>query len=141
MKKKILVVEDNPDSREILGLILQRMGHDVIKAQNSKEAITCSIADHPDLIFMDLGLPDLDGVDTTAELKRNPDASHIPVVGLSAWCLEIWKKKAMDAGMVAFLTKPAPTAVLQEVIERFTQSPIHPLSGTFQTKKTIDSAL
>ena len=76
MNKKILIVEDNPDSREILGLFITKLGHQVIKASNSKEAIVCAEAEGPDLIFMDMNLPDADGVKTTAKLKQNPKASH-----------------------------------------------------------------
>jgi CheY-like chemotaxis protein len=64
MKKKILIVEDNNDSLEILGLFITKIGHQVIKACNSKEAITCAEAEEPDLIFMDMNLPDVDGVKT-----------------------------------------------------------------------------
>ena len=85
MKKKILIVEDNKDSREILGLFVTKIGHQVIKASNSKEAITYAEAECPDLIFMDLDLPDVDGIKTTAMLKQNPKTSHIPVVALTAW--------------------------------------------------------
>ena len=61
MKKKILIVEDNKDSLEILGLRVTAIGYQVIKARNSKEAITYAEAEGPDLIFMDMGLPDVDG--------------------------------------------------------------------------------
>src|SRR6266436_7425556 len=84
MPKKILVVEDNKDSLEILGLFITKIGHQVIKACNSKEAITYAEAERPDLIFMDMELPDLDGVKTTAILKQNPKTSQIPVVAVTA---------------------------------------------------------
>jgi len=85
MKKKILLVEDNNDSLEILGLRVTNFGYEAIKAHNSKEAIACVEANPPDLILMDLDLPDVDGVKTTAILKQNPKISHIPVVALTAW--------------------------------------------------------
>jgi two-component system, cell cycle response regulator DivK len=91
--KKILIVEDNKDSREILGLFLTKIGHKVIKACNSKEAITYAEAEVPDLIFMDVDLPDADGIKTTAILKMNPKTSHIPVVALTAWMSALWEKK------------------------------------------------
>jgi CheY-like chemotaxis protein len=85
VKKKILIVEDNKDSLEILGLYLTKLGHQTIKASNSNEAIAFAEAEEPDLIFMDMELPDLDGVKTTALLRKNPKTSHIPVVALTAW--------------------------------------------------------
>jgi CheY-like chemotaxis protein len=79
MTKKILIVEDNNDSLEILGLRVTNFGYKAIKARNSKEAIACAEAEPPDLIFMDLDLPDVDGVKTTAILKQNPKTAQIPV--------------------------------------------------------------
>jgi len=72
MNKKILIVEGNSDSREILGLFITKLGHQVIKACNSKEAIAYAEAEGPDLIFMDLDLHDVYGVKTTPILKQNP---------------------------------------------------------------------
>ena len=77
MKKKILIVEDNKDSREILGLFITKIGCQVIKACNSKEAITYAEAECPDLIFMDMDLPDADGIKTTTMLRtESQNLSH-----------------------------------------------------------------
>ena len=72
MKKKILIVEDNSDSREILGLFVTKIGYQPIKACNSKEAITYAEAERPDLIFMDMDLPDTDGIKQPRYLNRIP---------------------------------------------------------------------
>ena len=77
MKKKILIVEDNNDSREIMALFITKMGYQPIKAKNSNEAIALAAGEGPDLIFMDMELPDIDGVETTAILRQNPKtATH-----------------------------------------------------------------
>ena len=120
MKKKILIVEDNSDSREILGLFVTKIGHQPIKACNSKEAITVAEAELPDLIFMDLDLPDLDGVKTTAILKQNPKTSHIPVVAVTAWMSALWEEKSSKVGIAAYLLKPASPQTLKQTIEEFT---------------------
>jgi CheY-like chemotaxis protein len=93
VKKKILIVEDNNDSREIMNLFITKLGYQAIKAKNSNEAIAFAETEAPDLIFMDMELPDLDGVKTTAILKQNPKTSHIPVVALTAWMSELWEEK------------------------------------------------
>src|SRR5215813_3506929 len=111
MKKKILLVEDNNDSLEILGLRVRSFGYDAIKAHNSKEAIASVEAESPDLILMDLDLPDLDGVKTTAILKQNPKISHIPVVAVTAWMSELWREKALKVGIVGYLLKPVASDV------------------------------
>ena len=120
MKKKILIVEDNKDSLEILGLRVTAIGYQVIKARNSKEAIAFAEAEGPDLIFMDMELPDADGVKTTAILKQNAKTSHIPVVALTAWMSELWREKALKVGIVSYLLKPVSPQTLKQTIEKFT---------------------
>ncbi len=126
MKKKILIVEDNNDSREILGLFVTKIGHQPIKACNSKEAIACVEAEPPDLIFMDMDLPDVDGVKTTAILKQNPKTSQIPVVALTAWMSELWREKALKVGIVGYLLKPVTPQTLKQTIEQFTDRSLNP---------------
>ena len=121
MKKKILIVEDNKDSSEIIGLFITKIGHHPIKAKNSKEAITIAEAEEPDLIFMDLDLPDADGVKTTAILRQNAKTSHIPVVAITAWISALWQEKAEKVGIATYLIKPISPQVLKETIEEYTR--------------------
>jgi CheY-like chemotaxis protein len=121
MKKKILLVEDNNDSREIMNLFITKMGHHAIAAKNSNEAIALAEAERPDLIFMDMQLPDVDGVETTAILKQNPKTSHIPVVALTAWMSELWQEKASKVGIATYLLKPTSSQTLKETIEAHTK--------------------
>jgi len=121
VKKKILIVEDNKDSLEILGLRITAIGHQVLKACNSKEAIAYSEAECPDLIFMDLDLPDTDGIKTTAILKKNPKNSHIPVVAVTAWMSALSEEKAAKVGIATYLIKPVSPQTLKETIEEYTQ--------------------
>jgi CheY-like chemotaxis protein len=118
--KKILIVEDNPDSREILSLFITKIGHHPIKARNSKEAIAFAEAEEPDLIFMDMDLPDVDGVKTTAILRQNPKTSHIPVVALTAWIAELWREKAAKVGITTYLLKPVSPQMLKQTIAEYT---------------------
>jgi CheY-like chemotaxis protein len=122
VKKKILIVEDNRDSSEILGLFITKIGHHPIKARNSNEAIILAEAEEPDLIFMDVALPDIDGIKTTAILKKNPKTSHIPVVALTAGISALWQEKAAKVGIVTYLIKPISPQVLKETIEEYTKS-------------------
>ena len=118
--KKILIVEDHHDCREVLGLFVTKIGHHPIKARNSKEALTLAEAEEPDLIFMDMGLPDADGAETTAILKQNPKTSHIPVVALTAWMSALWEEKASKVGITTYLIKPVSLQMLKETIEEYT---------------------
>ncbi len=140
LNKKILIVEDNSDSREILGLFITRLGHEVIKACNSKEAIACAEAEEPDLIFMDMNLPDVDGVKTTAILKQNPKTARIPVVAVTAWMSEISREKALKVGIIDYQLKPVSPHVLKQTIEKFTKGsfdPAHNRSFVFSPYRII----
>jgi two-component system, cell cycle response regulator DivK len=120
VKKKILIVEDNNDSSEILRLFITKIGHRSIKARNSNEAITLAEAEQPDLIFMDVALPEVDGIKTTAILRQNPKTSHIPVVALTAWMSALWQEKAQKVGITTYLIKPVSPQTLKETIEEYT---------------------
>jgi CheY-like chemotaxis protein len=143
MNKKILLVEDNNDSLEILGLRVTNFGYEAIKAHNSKEAIACVEAEPPDLILMDLDLPDVDGVKTTAILKQNPKTSHIPVVALTAWLSELWREKALKVGIVSYLLKPVSPQTLRQTIEQFTNRSLNPADNRaleFSSDYRIDNS-
>src|SRR5262245_3218289 len=120
VKKKMLFVEDHQHCREILTLLLTIFGYHVIKAQNSKDAITYAETENPSLIFMDMELPDLDGVKTSAILKRNPKTAHIPIVALTAWMSDLWRERASKVGIRTYLLKPVSSQMLKETIEAFT---------------------
>ena len=122
--KKILIVEDNKDSREILGLFVAKFGHQAVKASNSQEAITYAEAECPDLILMDLDLPDADGIKTTAILKQNPKTSRIPVVAVTAWMSALSEERALRVGMATYLIKPVSPQTLKETIEEYTKGAI-----------------
>jgi two-component system cell cycle response regulator DivK len=119
--KKILIVEDNNDSLEILGLRVTTFGYKAIKAHNSKEAIAYAEAERPDLILMDMDLPDTDGAKTTAILRQNPKTSHIPVVAITAWISALWQEKAAKVGITTYLIKPITPRTLKETIEEYTK--------------------
>ena len=119
MKKKILIVEDNNDSREIMGLFITKMGYQAIKAKNSTEAIALAELEAPDLIFMDMELPDLDGIKTTAIIRKNPKTAHIPVAALTAWISELWQEKALRVGIATYLIKPVSPQMLKQTIEEY----------------------
>jgi CheY-like chemotaxis protein len=120
MAKRILVVEDVEDSRAILVLILQRYcGYETIEAVTGMEAIEKAIAEKPDLIVMDLGLPDITGVDAAKTLKGNPSTAHIPIIAHSAWTKIQWQQAALNAGMVKYLEKPVAKELMKQTIAEF----------------------
>ncbi len=118
MLAKILIVEDHPDSREILRIQIERLGYEVIEARSGEEAIEKALAQNPDLIIMDLRLPGINGIEATVVLKQSSNTSHIPVIAHSASREENCQAEALKAGMVEFLPKPTPPGVFREVLQR-----------------------
>jgi two-component system cell cycle response regulator DivK len=120
MARRILVVEDRHDSRTILVTILKRFcGYETIEAANGTEAIEKALAEKPDLILMDLDLPDISGMDAARAVKENPDTAHIPIIAQTAWSSRQWRGKVMKMGMVDYLEKPVSIELMKTTIEKF----------------------
>jgi two-component system, cell cycle response regulator DivK len=119
-KKRILVVEDNSDSRNLLALVLRRSGYDIAEAATGLDAIHQVRSARPDLIIMDLGLPEMTGDEATARLKADVSTRHIPVIVNTAFHPEsVQVKRAIAAGASHVLHKPTPLKVFQEVADRY----------------------
>ena len=123
MRKKILIVEDHRDTLELLAHILRYRGYEPLEANGGHEGIAKSLAEHPDLILMDLILPDLHGLDAAKQIKANPETAHIPIVAYTAWYQRDMEAKALEAGITDYLLKPVSMDVLVKVIERLTGLP------------------
>lgn len=120
MSNRILVVEDRDDLRTILVSILRRFcGYETIEAANGAEAIEKAVAEKPDLILMDLDLPDISGIDAAKAVKENPTTAHIPIVAQTAWSSRQWKGKVLRTGMVDYLEKPVSMELMKATIEKF----------------------
>ena len=102
----VLIVEDNEASRDALARRLARRQYTVLLAVDGHEAVTTARRSKPDVILMDLGLPGIDGREATAQLKRDPDTSHIPIIVLSAHAMLTDREQALAAGADDFDTKP-----------------------------------
>lgn len=105
--KKILVVEDNEDNREILVYRLRHLGtYEIIVASNGKEALETAASARPDLIFMDLKMPVMDGLEATRVLRQMDWGKDLPIVAITALAVEGDREKAMDAGCTDYIPKP-----------------------------------
>ncbi len=121
-KKKILVVEDNEDNREIFVFRLQQLGFKVLVAANGKEAIETASRTKPDLIFMDLRMPVMDGWEATKALRQTEWGKDLPVVAVTAHALEEDKRKALNAGCNDFISKPVDYALIRDAIQKLVRS-------------------
>jgi two-component system cell cycle response regulator DivK len=118
MPNRILVVEDDVDNRCILVKVLSVDGHQVVEAADGVEALDRARAEHPDLILMDLALPNLDGWEATRRLKADVATRHIPVVALTAFAMGGDEAQARAAGCDDYLPKPARPAVIRAMVKK-----------------------
>lgn len=102
----ILLVEDNTDNARALSRLLTRRGHTVVCAETGQQALNAANNDEPDVILMDIGLPDIDGLEVTRRLKADSATADIPVIALTAHAMADDRAAAMDAGCVEFSAKP-----------------------------------
>ena len=103
---KVLIVDDNSESVDMLASMLEREGYSVVKAYSGSEAFQSVANDPPDLILLDVKMPDVDGFHVCRKLKQNPETSDIPVIFISALGDLDNKLKAFDEGGVDYVTKP-----------------------------------
>jgi two-component system cell cycle response regulator DivK len=104
--KKILYVEDNDDNVYMLRGRLTRAGYTVVIARDGVEGVRLAAAESPDLVIMDLGLPELDGWEATRQLKAQPETAKIPVIAISAHAMPGDRERALQAGCDDYDTKP-----------------------------------
>jgi CheY-like chemotaxis protein len=121
VSKKILIVEDHPDVRRVLTLNLRHLGYEIVEANTGSSGIALTVSEIPDLVLLDLSLPDVSGLEIAQAIKRNPRTAEIPLVALSGHTERHIASKALEAGMAAYLMKPVHTEELVKVIENVTQ--------------------
>lgn len=113
----ILVIEDYSDTRELLSVLLRRKGYDVVEAEDGLEGFLKATGTRPDLIIMDLALPEMDGVEATRRIHDTPKLSHIPIIVLSAYLTPDVERAVFNAGCVEMFPKPFDSESLLECIE------------------------
>jgi CheY-like chemotaxis protein len=114
---KLLVVEDNEMNRTMLVRRLRRRGFEVVEAENGWEAVAAVHLHHPDLVLMDMNLPDLDGWAATRALKSNLSTAATPVIALTAHAMSADREHALAVGCNDFVTKPIDLPRLLVIIE------------------------
>jgi len=122
MAKSVLIVEDNEHLRRILASILRFSGYEILEAQTGAEAIAKAISAQPNLILMDLDLPDITGIAAAKAIKKSSATARIPIIACSAWSGNQSKDEALRAGMVDYLQKPIATELIKAKIEEFLSS-------------------
>jgi two-component system cell cycle response regulator DivK len=123
---KILIVEDHPAVRRVLTLSLRLLGYEIVEANTGSSGIAQTVSENPNLVLVDLSLPDVSGLEIAKAIKQNPRTSEIPLVALSGHSQREIAPKALQAGMAAYLMKSIDSEELVKVIEKLTQRPSLP---------------
>ena len=106
MKDRVLVVEDNRDNLDLFQYLLEEVGYEVIQARNGRQGLDLAVEQQPDLILLDMSIPEVDGWRVARQLKDDPRTASICVVALTGHTLPGDRKRALDAGCDGYITKP-----------------------------------
>lgn len=118
MSRRILVIEDQEDNRRIMRDLLTNSGYELIEAATGEEGVAMAETGRPDLILMDIQLPDIDGCEATRRIKAKSALEHIPVIAVTSYALSGDDAKALAAGCSAYISKPfSPRRLLAKVRE------------------------
>jgi len=116
---KILVIEDNPDSAELEKRVLAAKGYEVLEAPDAETGLQLAVDQHPDVIVLDLGLPDADGQTLVGWMRRVPALAHIPIIACTAWPEETARKMVEAYGCDGYIRKPISVATFAEQIAAY----------------------
>jgi two-component system cell cycle response regulator DivK len=118
----ILYVEDNIDNRTLVRRILMVEGYNLLEAVNATEALEILEDTKPDLILMDINMPDMDGYSLTAKIKGMPGFDSVPIIALTANVMRGDRERSLEAGCDGYIQKPIDIDTIAEQIERFLRS-------------------
>jgi len=118
-KPTILIAEDNADSREMMQLMLEAKGYQVVSAENGIRALEVAVRSRPDLLLIDLELPKLDGLSVTRNLRLHPVFKSVPILIISGHDPSRYRREAIDAGCNEYVLKPINFDRLNQLIDRF----------------------
>lgn len=120
MSARILYVEDNPQNMDLVCRILKHVGgYDVIGAIDGMSGVDMAKQELPDLIIMDINLPDISGLEATKRLKSTPDTRSIPILAFTANITENDRTTFANAGCDGYMSKPASAQILLDVISQY----------------------
>ena len=118
----ILIVEDNEKNMKLVRDILRHTGYATLEAVTGEEGVQMALSERPDLILMDIQLPDIDGIEALRRLREVADMNGVPVIAVSASVMPDDQQKIVRSGFDAFVTKPIHMKSFLETVQRFLAS-------------------
>jgi two-component system cell cycle response regulator DivK len=119
MSKRILYIEDNPENRMLMRRVLMAEGYIIEEAVNGQTGLQKAAESPPDLILMDINLPEIDGYEVTARLKQLPNMLGVPIIAVTANVMKGDREKTLAAGCDGYIQKPIDIDLLPSQIESF----------------------
>ena len=119
MSKRILYIEDNPENRLLMRRVLMAEGYIVEEASDGNSGLQKASESPPDLILMDINLPEIDGYEVTARLKQLPNMAGVPIIAVTANVMKGDREKTLAAGCDGYIQKPIDIDLLPSQIESF----------------------
>ena len=117
--KKVLIVEDNELNMKLFHDLIEACGHEILETRDGIEALKLARQHHPDLILMDIQLPEVSGLEVTRWLKEDDDLRSIPVIAVTAFAMKGDEEKIRSGGCEAYIAKPISVASFLRTVERF----------------------
>jgi two-component system, cell cycle response regulator DivK len=118
-QKKVLIVEDNELNMKLFNDLLEAHGIATVKTRSGKDVLDLARAEHPDLILMDIQLPEVSGLEVTGWLKKDKELKAIPVIAVTAFAMKGDEQKIRDGGCEDYLSKPISIGKFIEVVQKY----------------------
>jgi two-component system cell cycle response regulator DivK len=119
LAKTVLIVEDNELNMKLFRDLLEIHGYQTLEARTGPEALECLKENHPDLILMDIQLPEVSGLEVTREIKSSPELSDIPVIAVTAFAMKGDEERIRQGGCEDYIAKPISVASFLEKVKRY----------------------
>ncbi len=119
MAKKILIVEDNELNMKLFNDLLQAHGYDTLQTKDGREALKLAQDNRPDLILMDIQLPEISGLDITKMIKADDDLKATPVIAVTAFAMKGDEEKIREGGCDGYIAKPISVPNFLETVAKF----------------------
>lgn len=118
-RKKILIVEDNELNMKLFNDLLEAHGYETLQAKNGADALRIAAQASPDLIIMDIQLPEISGLQATKELKEDPRLSKIPIIAVTAFAMKGDEERIRAGGCEDYIAKPISVAAFLDKVKRY----------------------
>jgi CheY-like chemotaxis protein len=119
MSAKILLAEDNASNRYLATYLLRNAGYTVLTAHNGHDALRVALAEKPDLVLMDIQMPEMDGYEAARRMHADPQLASIPIVAVTSYAMTGDRAKALEMGFVGYIEKPIQPLAFTAQISRF----------------------